>query len=173
MKGDGAQTAAGGRGDLTSSKGTLLCPSLVGDTPFSLGVTQWAGWFLSGGGYRDQLGLSQGSCPGIHGSDAAGLGAASQPLLGAMDSTRGIRDAEHRTEHWKTISETSLWGESGRQAMGSSCPQLPSPCVAPLLPSGHVSFLLPQAAPAAPPAVIWCWGVSPFWVLAAPEMKSP
>lgn len=65
MKGDGAQTAAGGRGDLTSSKGTLLCPSLVGDTPFSLGVTQWAGWFLSGGGYRDQLGLSQGSCPGI------------------------------------------------------------------------------------------------------------
>lgn len=96
-----------------------------------------------------------------------------QPLLGAMTGTRGIRDAEHWAEHWKTIPEAPLSGELVWQAMGSSCHQLPQPLCGPLLPSGHVSFLLPQAAPTAPPVMIWCWGLSPFRVLAAPGMKSP
>lgn len=54
-----------------------------------------------------------------------------QPLLGDINGTRGIRDAGHWTELWKTIPEAPLWGELMWQAMGSSCPQLHSPCVAP------------------------------------------
>lgn len=131
MKEDRAQRAVEGRGGLTSGKGALLCPSHVEDTSFFLGVTQWAGWFLSGGGYRDQLRLPQGSCPSILGPDAAGWELHLQLLLGAMNGTRGVRDAEHQTENWKTIPEAPLWRELVWQAMGSSCPQLPSPCVAP------------------------------------------
>lgn len=129
MKGDGAQMSAGGRGDLTSSKSALLCPSRVEDTFFSLGVTQWAGWFLSGGGCRDQMRLPP--VPGTVAQMLQGWELHPQPLLGAMTGTRGIRDAEHWTEHWKTIPEAPLRGELVWQAMGSSCRQLPSPCVAP------------------------------------------
>lgn len=85
IKEDRAQMSAGGRGDLTSIKGALLCPSRVEDTYFCLGVTQWAGWFLSGGGCRDQMRLPRGSCPRNCGPDAAGLEAASPASAGSHD----------------------------------------------------------------------------------------
>lgn len=54
---------------------------------------------------------------------------------------------------------------------GSSCPQLPSPGVAPCYLPGPSASSCPRQLLL--PAVIRCWGLSPSWVPAAPEMRSP